>query len=178
MLQAFSFEWLKLVKERKEDDRRDLGEQDEQSYQRRPRDQPPVLRKLANNGNVILVGRAGAIITGKLPYVLHVRLVAPFEFRARNYARSNGISEEEAARAMRANDEASRRYVRLYFRTNVKDPLHYDLVVNTGRNGFGRAAHMICTGVQDLVAKARGEDAVLYPAESFGSPDVQSESRA
>jgi cytidylate kinase len=135
------------------------------------------IQKLAINGNVILVGRAGAIITGKLPYVLRVRLVAPLEFRAKNYARSQGISEKEAVRAIRANDEASYRYVRLYFLTNVSDPLHYDLIVNTGSNGFERAAHIICAGVQDLVAKGRGEDAVLYPAESFESPDIQSESQ-
>ena len=135
------------------------------------------IRKWAINGNVILVGRAGAIITGKLPYVLHVRLVAPFEFRAKNYVQSKGVNEKEADRAIRANDEASHHYVRLYFLTNVSDPLHYDLVINTGRNGFERAAHMICAGVQDLVAKGHGEDAVLYPAESFESPDVQSESQ-
>jgi hypothetical protein len=136
------------------------------------------IQKLAINGNVILVGRAGAIITAKLQYVLHVRLVAPLEFRIRNYARSQGISEAEAARAIRANDEANHHFVRSYFRTNVSDSLHYDLVINTGRNGFERAAHMIYTEAQDLVAKGRREDAVLYPAESFDSPDVQSESQA
>jgi Cytidylate kinase-like family len=133
------------------------------------------IRKLAINGNVILVGRAGSIITARLKYVLHVRLVAPFEFRATNYARSNGISEKEAARVIRANDEASHDYVRLYFNTNVSDPLHYDLVVNTGRNGFERAAHLICAGVENLAAKGRREDRILHPAESFGGPDVQSE---
>jgi hypothetical protein len=136
------------------------------------------IQKLAINGNVILVGRAGAIITGKLQNVLHVRLVAPFEFRARNYARTQGISEAEAARAIRAKDEASHHYVRDYFKTNVSDPLHYDLVVNTGRSGFERAAHLICTGAQDLVAKGREEDAILYPAESFEGPDVQSQSES
>ena len=135
------------------------------------------IQKLAINGNVILVGRAGSIITARLKYVLHVRLVAPFEFRATNYARSKGISEKEAAQAIRANDEASHHYVRLYFNTNVSDPLHYDLVVNTGRNGFERTAHLICTGVEDLAAKGRGENAILHPAESFGSPDVQGKIR-
>jgi len=35
--------------------------------------------KLAELGNVILVGRAGNIVTAPLPRVLHVRLVAPLE---------------------------------------------------------------------------------------------------
>jgi hypothetical protein len=114
------------------------------------------------------VGRAGPIITARLKYALHVRLVAPFEFRATKYARSEGISEKEAARAIRANDEANHHYVRLYFNQNVSDPLQYDLVVNTGRNGFERAAHLICAGVEDLVPKSRAEDTILHSAESFG----------
>jgi cytidylate kinase len=127
------------------------------------------IRRLAINGNVILVGRAGAIITAKLRHVLHVRLVAPFEFRVRHYARSQGISEQQAVQAVRANDEASHHYVRSYFNTNISDELRYDLVINTGRNGFERAAHVICTAVQDLM--------LVYPAESFDPSDAQSESR-
>jgi hypothetical protein len=50
------------------------------------------IRKLATNGNVILVGRGGAIITAQLHYVLHVRLIAPFDFRVRNFAASQGIT--------------------------------------------------------------------------------------
>ncbi len=37
--------------------------------------------KLAGLGNVILIGRGSPVITAKLPYVLHVRLVAPLEKR-------------------------------------------------------------------------------------------------
>ena len=40
--------------------------------------------KLAELGNVILIGRGGNIITAKLPHVLHVRLVAPLAERIRH----------------------------------------------------------------------------------------------
>jgi hypothetical protein len=113
------------------------------------------IRKLATNGNVILVGRAGALITADLPYVLHVRLVAPFEFRVTNYAQSQGISEKRAVKAVRANDQASQRYVRSYFNTNVNNHWHYDLVINTASIGFESAAHVICTALQDLSLHGR-----------------------
>jgi Cytidylate kinase-like family len=113
------------------------------------------IRKLATNGNVILVGRAGAIITADLPYVLHVRLVAPFEFRVRNYAQSQGISVKQAVKAVRANDGASQRFVRSYFNTNVRNQWHYDLVINAASTGFESAAHVICAAVQDLSLKGR-----------------------
>ena len=39
------------------------------------------LLQLAELGGAILIGRAGNIVTAKLPHVLHVRLVAPLEDR-------------------------------------------------------------------------------------------------
>ena len=115
------------------------------------------IRKLATNGNVILVGRGGAVITAGLPNVLHVRLVAPFDFRVQNFARSHRISEEKAVRVVRATDAARRRYVRAYLNADVSDTLHYDLVLNTASNGFKPVARIICAAVVDLVPRGRAQ---------------------
>jgi hypothetical protein len=114
------------------------------------------IRKLAKSGNVILVGRGSAVITGGLPHVLRVRLIAPFEFRVRNFARSRGIPEQEAVRIVRANDAARRRYVRAYLNSDVTSPLHYDLVINTASHGFERVARIVCAAVVHLVLEDRG----------------------
>src|ERR1700747_3311731 len=106
-------------------------------------------------GNVILVGRAGAIITANMQYVLHVRLVAPIDFRVQNYAQLQGISAEEAAQAVRANDEANHHFVRSYLNTKVGYPLHYDLIINTETNGFEGAAHLICVALRGLLKRER-----------------------
>ena len=113
------------------------------------------IRQLTTNGNVILAGLAGAIITARLEYVLHVRLVAPFEFRVENYALSHGISVQQGIQLVRADDLAEHHYARRYFNTNVSNPLHYDLLVNTGRTGFERAARLICSALQDLIVKGQ-----------------------
>jgi len=105
------------------------------------------IRRLAVSGNVILVGRGAAIITSQLPYVLHVRLVAPFNRRVQNCAESYNISAKEAARRVRESDEARHRYVQTYFGVNVADPVHYDLVINTGRTGDELAAKIIAATV-------------------------------
>lgn len=115
------------------------------------------IRKLAKSGNVILVGRGAAVITAGLAHVLRVRLIAPFEFRVRNFARSHGIPEEEAMRKVRANDGARRRYVRTYLNSDITDPLQYDLVINTGSNSFERVARIICAAVVHLVLQDRGQ---------------------
>jgi hypothetical protein len=115
------------------------------------------IRKFAMTGNIILVGRGAAIITAQLPHVLRVRLVAPFDFRVQNFAQSHGISEQNAVRIVRANDAARRRYARAYLNADVTDALHYDLVINTGTNGFERGARIICAALADLVSQERGQ---------------------
>jgi hypothetical protein len=119
------------------------------------------IRRLATNGNVILVGRGGTIITQGLPLVLHVRLIAPFDFRVRHTARTQGVSLREATRIVRANDAANRHYVRAYLNANVRDPLHYDLIFNTATTGFERVARTISAAVLDLVRES-GKDAPAY----------------
>jgi cytidylate kinase-like protein len=118
------------------------------------------IRKLAASGNVILVGRGSAVMCAGLPHVLRVRLVAPFEFRVRNFARSHEISEQEAMRIVRTNDVARRRYVRAYLNADVTNALHYDLVINTASHGFERVARIMCAALVHLIiAGARAKSA-------------------
>jgi len=113
------------------------------------------IRKLAASGNVILVGRGSAVMCAGLPHVLRVRLVAPFEFRVRNFARSHEISKQEAMRIVRANDVARRRYVRAYLNADVTNALHYDLVINTASHGFERVARIMCAALVHLILQER-----------------------
>jgi hypothetical protein len=69
---------------------------------------------------------------------------------------------------VRTNDQANRHYVRTYLNANVSDPLHYDLVLNTGKNGFERVARIICAALLDLATKGRGRKATFYPPETNG----------
>ena len=124
------------------------------------------IRKLAVSGNVVVVGRGAAVITAGLPHVLRVRLVAPFQFRVRNFARSHGIPEEESVRVVRANDAARRRYVRTYLNSDITDALQYDLVINTGSNSFERVARIICAAVVHLVLQDRGQKTRPHLAEN------------
>ena len=101
------------------------------------------IRRLAVNGNVILVGRGAAVVTALFRRILHVRLVAPFHVRVGNFAEFNQITAEEATRLVRETDEARQRYVQRYFGADVDDPLQYHLVINTGRNSFQETAQII-----------------------------------
>jgi DNA-binding transcriptional ArsR family regulator len=99
--------------------------------------------RLAGLGHTILVGRGGNVITARLPNVFHVRLVAPLATRIRHSAEYYHLSETEAAKLVREQDQARRRYVRRYFNAEIDDPTLYDVTLNTGRLGFARAAEII-----------------------------------
>lgn len=120
------------------------------------------IRKLAVSGNVILVGRGAAFITALFPRILHVRLVAPFYIRFRNFAEFHQITAEKAARLVRETDEARRRYVQSYFCADVNDPLHYHLVINTGLNSFQETAQIISNALMNTILRGAQKQQEVY----------------
>ena len=114
--------------------------------------------RLAGLGHTILVGRGGNVITARLPNVFHVRLVAPLATRIRRAGEYYHLSETEAAKLVREQDQARGRYVRRYFNAEIDDPTLYDVTLNTGRLGFARAAEVIAQlALQHLHAFAERE---------------------
>ena len=108
------------------------------------------LLQLAELGNVILIGRAGNIVTAKLPHVLHVRLVAPLDDRIERVCRDDHKTPAESRRFCVEEEQARARYLKTYFHADINDPLHYHLVINTSRVGYDHAAQMIGEAVLRL----------------------------
>ena len=98
---------------------------------------------LASMGRAIMVGRGAEVITQLLPYVLHVRLVAPLSKRISQAGDFYGLSANEAAMKVSEEDDARRRYLRRYFDSDSDNPLLYHLVINTAKTGFAGAAETI-----------------------------------
>ncbi len=107
------------------------------------------LLKFAELGSVILIGRAGNIVTAKLPHVLHVRLVAPLEVRIERIVRDDHKTPAAARKFCLEEEQARARYVKSYFNADINDPLRYHLVINTSTVGYDNAAKLI----GDLVLK-------------------------
>jgi cytidylate kinase len=124
------------------------------------------IRRLAQLGNVILVGRGSSVITAELPHVVRVRLVAPFADRVQNFANYHQITQEKATHLVRETDEQRRRYIRTYFGADSEDPTNYDLAINTGRTGFEQAARMIVNLTVEKMSKQK--EPGLRPAQLIG----------
>jgi cytidylate kinase len=69
--------------------------------------------------------------------------VAPVGTRIRHTAKYYHLSEAEAAKFVREQDHARRRYVRRYFNSEIDDPTQYNVTLNTERMDFARAAETI-----------------------------------
>jgi cytidylate kinase len=108
--------------------------------------------RLADLGNVIIIGRGATVITARLPDVLHVRLIGSAQRRISHMKNFDHISESEALRRIAREDGGRARYVRRYFHENISDPLHYNLVINTDCVTLTEAAEM----VSDLAVKRSG----------------------
>ena len=91
-----------------------------------------VLRSLQELGSVVIVGRGANFILPERP-ALHVRVVAPLEDRVRRLMDYLGLTRDEAEKRIRESDANRARFVRRLFGADWNDPLHYNLVINTGR---------------------------------------------
>ena len=98
---------------------------------------------LAELGHVILIGRGANIITNKLDYVFHVRLVGSLDKRAKYIQELNHLNSKAALEFVHSEDRGRRRYVKKYFGADIENPLLYHLVINTDWVDGQQAARMI-----------------------------------
>jgi cytidylate kinase len=109
----------------------------------------------ARHGDVVVLGHGGVSMLGWRPAgipVLAILLQAGRAWRVAQLARRFGIEREEAARRIRATDEARVRYQQHYFDANMYDCSLYDLVFNTEVLGLETTVDLAVRAVRDLRA--------------------------
>jgi len=119
--------------------------------------------RLAETGNVIIVGRGGNLVTKSLGHVFHVRLVAPINTRVRHIRDYYNLSQADAVDFIKKEDRARARYIREHFAADVEDSLQYHLTINTGLIGFPQTAHLIADAVLQTMSASppRNSGAVM-----------------
>jgi cytidylate kinase len=119
--------------------------------------------RLAQLGNVIIVGRGGNVITARLPGVLHIRLVGSVESRAALLQNYDHIDKKTALERIAREDGGRRRYFKEYFGRDIDDPLLYHFIINTGWVAWEDAARTIAAYALNHTAPRAGN---LPPAPS------------
>ena len=85
---------------------------------------------LAAGGNVIIVGRGGAIITQPMENCFHFRIVAPMEYKVRSIAKRLSIPANEAREMVEKRQQQRDRFIRDFLNCDASEPTHYHIVFN------------------------------------------------
>lgn len=120
-----------------------------------------VIRDLAAQGDVLIVGLGGQAILREEPRALHVQIIAAFEERVRRVMEREGCSRGEALRRLRASDEARADYLRRHYGLEWMDPNLYHMVLNTshlGPKGAIRAIVAVARGMETSERRPAGRD--------------------
>ena len=80
---------------------------------------------------LIVVGHGAQCLFQHRPSTLHVRLVSSMDQRVDRICRRETCDRVAAAQVARRMDEVRRAYVRRHYHTDIRDPLLYDLHLNT-----------------------------------------------
>lgn len=101
-----------------------------------------VVSAIGAHGYAIIVGRGASFILPQ-EVCLRVLVIAPLEKRVDSFAQQYEVSESEAKKQIVMADSARRGFIRKYFSTDMTDPMHYDLVINTKNLDFDVAVNII-----------------------------------
>ena len=109
--------------------------------------QEKIIRKIADHGSCVIVGRAADHVLRDYDDVVRVFLHAPKEFRVANIMEMYGDSHDDAAVNIAHSDEARAAYYRNISGKNWGDPHNYDLCLDAS---IGRKAcvELICSYVK------------------------------
>lgn len=124
-----------------------------------------IMFELAEQGDVVIIGRAGQVILAKHGDVLHVKVIAPPQLRAERIAHQHNIPIEAARAQIDTSDRTRRNYLRYYYNARWDDPQLYDLIVNTTRLEPAQAACLICQAMEQCLKRTM-DDPLLRPASN------------
>ncbi len=95
---------------------------------------------LAEQGNVILVGRGAPIVTRKMKNCFHFRMYASETFKIASIAKRLGLDEGEARTLVERRQKERDRFIRDFLDRDPYDLSVYHLVFNNDRNDAAKMA--------------------------------------
>ena len=112
--------------------------------------------------NVVYHGLAGHFFVKGIPHVLKVRIVAEMEDRVRCEMAREGISEREARRILKKDDEERRKWSRTLYGIDPRDPDLYDMVIHIRKTTVDDAVDIIChtVGLKDYQTTPASQTAI------------------
>lgn len=107
-----------------------------------------VIHEWADQGDIVIVGRAGQVILRDHPDCVHVQIIAPLPLRIQRLADDKHLTLEASQAQIEASDRQRRSYLRRFYHVRWDEPGLYDLVINTGRLDVTAAAQIIASAAR------------------------------
>ena len=108
------------------------------------------IRKVAEHGNCVIVGRNANIILKEFDKTLHVFISGEERTRLEHMCKKmTDVPEEKVLEHLRAVDRARKKYCKHYTNTEFGAAQHYDLCVNSSSLGIEKCIDLICAAAQN-----------------------------
>ena len=120
-----------------------------------------IMKKMATEGNIVIVGRAGQAILKDRPNILHVRVIAPIDTRIQRIIAAHNVSPKAARAQIEDSDRYRKNYLEKFYNIDWNDPALYHLVINTGQIGLNAATEVVCTALNQLSAISKSQEPPL-----------------
>jgi len=103
-----------------------------------------VIRGFAMRGNCVLVGRGAVFAAADLPNCIHLRLVAPYDFRVKKIMTSHQMSESDAKAFIELHQKQRADFIKRFAGVDhPEDPVLYHMVFNNGRFKVEEIAELV-----------------------------------
>ncbi|PHU36641.1 AAA family ATPase [Pseudobutyrivibrio ruminis] len=107
--------------------------------------QREAIRKVAEKGNCVIVGRNANIILKEYDKSLHVFISASERFRLkRMMGKMPGVPEEKVLSRLHSVDKARQKYCKYYTDTEFGNAAYYDLALKSSTLGIDNCVDIIC----------------------------------
>lgn len=107
--------------------------------------QPDVIRKVAEEGSCVIVGRCADYVLKEREDVVNLFIKAAMSFRIERAVSEYDIEENKAADVILKNDKRRGNYYNYHVGEKWTDLNNYDLVVRSDLSGIDNAVKCICT---------------------------------
>lgn len=104
-----------------------------------------IIKKVADDGNAVIIGRGGQYILKDYPDVYHVLLVAEKMDRIKFIEEKYDMLSKQAVKIVNMDDKRRINLYRKFHKEDYDQPVHYQIVINTSKTDRDKAAELVCT---------------------------------
>jgi len=112
-----------------------------------------VVRSLALHGRAVLIGRGSYLITQDLKTGLHVKLIAPIDWRALKVATTREVGHAEARKIVADGEKQRAHYLHTHFIQHPEHVITPDLAIDNSRFNLVQIGEIVFTALSARLGK-------------------------